>query len=77
MDPAFARIPEGYRLRLAIRTSSSWATPLAKDLDDVVGTYQVQRAGEHASHLNVPYVSGPIQESDTQWGCCEYYCGPP
>lgn len=77
MDPAFARIPADHRLRLAIRTSSSWATPLAKDLDDVVGTYQVQRTADHPSHVNVPYVSGPLPESDTQWGRCEYNCGPP
>ncbi|QLD88121.1 CocE/NonD family hydrolase [Natronomonas salina] len=77
MDPVFARLPADHRLRLAIRTSSSWATPLAKDLDDVVGTYQVQRTADHPSHVNVPYVSGPLPESDTQWGRCEYNCGPP
>jgi len=77
MDPAFARIPAGYRLRLAVRTASSWATPLAKDMDDVVGTYQLRRTDEHASRLTVPYVSGPLPESDTRWGRCEYNCGPP
>lgn len=77
MDPAFARIPADHRLRLAIRTTSSWAMPLAKDLDDVVGVYQVHRDAEHASRVNVPFVSGPIPESDTIWGACEYNCGSP
>lgn len=77
MDPVFARVPAGHRLRLAIRTSSSWATPFAKDLDDVVGVYRVRRTDEHASHLNVPFVSGPIPESGTQWGRCQFNCGPP
>jgi len=75
MDPVFARIEPGHRLRLSIRTNSSWATPFAKDMDDVVGTYRVQRSGDHASHLNVPYVSGPIPTSDTQWGTCSTNCG--
>lgn len=75
MDPVFARLRPGHRLRLAIRTNASWAQPLAKDADDVVGTYQVQRTSDHASALNIPFVEGPVPQSSTEWGPCPKDCG--
>lgn len=75
MDPIFARIHPGDRLRLSIRTNSSWAFPLAKDIDDVVGTYEIQRTDAYASHLSIPFVEGPLPESDREWGPCPRDCG--
>lgn len=68
MDPVFARIRPGHRLRLAVRTNASWAIPLAKDLNDVIGTYQVQRSRDDASFINIPLISGSVPESKTDWG---------
>lgn len=67
LDPVFARIRSGHRLRFAIRTNASWAQPFAKDHGDVAGIYQVRRNKQDASFLNVPFVSGPIPESSTDW----------
>ena len=75
MDPILARVRPGHRLRLAIRTTASWAIPLAKDIDDVVGTYTIQRTADHASHVNIPFVEGPLPESPIEWGPCPRDCG--
>lgn len=75
LDPVCARIRPDHRLRLALRTNASWAQPFANDLDDVIGTYQIQRNGDHASFLNVPFVSGLLPESDTAWVPCAADCG--
>ena len=77
MDPAFARVKSGHRLRLSLRTTSSWAMPFTKDLDDVVGVYQIQRNQTNASYVNIPFVSGPLPESSTTWGTCSFNCGSP
>lgn len=74
---AFTLIPSGHRIRLAIRTTAGdWAEPLAKDISNLAGgVYQVQRNRKHASHVNIPFVSGPLSESDRDWGPCSIECG--
>lgn len=72
----FARVRRGHRLRLTIQTTAPWATPAAKDVDDLVGgLYQVQRNGLYPSRVNIPFVEGPLDVSSTDWGKCHFACG--
>jgi hypothetical protein len=76
VDPVFARLRKGHRLRVTLATAVTHLHPTVAQLPGLAGgVYEIQRNRAHASYVNLPLAApGRLATSARRWGECNGQC---